>query len=392
MKAPVPPASVSAASGTVRPRNVTLDFFRGLALIVIFINHMPNNPWYWGTPSRYGVSDATEIFVFISGFVSALAYGRRLDRDWITGTGRVLYRCAQIYGAHLLMFVLMLLICLAGNASGIGPDYMRGLNLSYAYANWEETMARLMTLSYVPNYFDILPMYLVVMAMVPLMWALARLHKALMLIAPLALYAATWAFGWELMADAAINRPWYFNPLCWQLVFFTGFAFGGGYIPRPRWNWGIALPCIVLVLAAAPLEFQTTYRRDPFFMEVRGLLTPLLDKSHLGLLRLLHLLALAYLVTHLVASMPRLLTNWPARRVIQIGQQSLPIFIAAMCLSYICGMGLDYWGREVVPVALVNSAGLICLFVLACGLAYFNPKASSAHRTTVTACALRQAA
>lgn len=91
----------------VQPRNLHLDFFRGIALMIIFINHMPGNPWFWYTPSQFGLSDAADIFVFISGFTSAIVYGSCFERVglWL-GCVRILHRCGQIYAAHLASFFL----------------------------------------------------------------------------------------------------------------------------------------------------------------------------------------------------------------------------------------------------------------------------------------------
>gem|GEM_PF-3488749 len=49
-------------------RNIELDFFRGLALMVIFINHMPDNPWFWYYPSRFGLSDCRRSIRISVGF------------------------------------------------------------------------------------------------------------------------------------------------------------------------------------------------------------------------------------------------------------------------------------------------------------------------------------
>jgi hypothetical protein len=46
-------------------RDERLDFFRGLALVFIFLNHIPNNAVSWISSRNWGLSDATEIFVFV---------------------------------------------------------------------------------------------------------------------------------------------------------------------------------------------------------------------------------------------------------------------------------------------------------------------------------------
>lgn len=343
---------------------MALDFFRGLALIVIFINHMPYNPWYWGTPSRFGFSDATEIFVFVSGFVAALAYSRRFSLGFAQGCLRVAQRCVQVYFAHILMFGLLALACVLGNKSGIGPDYIRGLNLGYAFDNPGAALKGLLTLHYVPNYFDILPMYLVIMAMIPVMWGLSQYNRALALLAPVALYAAARHFGWELNAEVSAVRPWYFNPLCWQLLFFTGFAFAMNWLPRPRWNAALGFVCVLFLAAAAVIEYGATFFASAPLNEMRGVLAPYFDKSHFGLLRYAHFLSLAYVVSHAVAHLPHAFAALPFKLVAQLGRQSLAAFVTAMILSYTGGMALDYFGRDLTTVAIINIAGLVIFFAI----------------------------
>ena len=54
-------------------RLVEIDFFRGVALLVIFWDHLH---WFVGlsVPLRYGFSDMAATFIFLSGYVSGLVY------------------------------------------------------------------------------------------------------------------------------------------------------------------------------------------------------------------------------------------------------------------------------------------------------------------------------
>src|ERR1700752_5380844 len=71
-------AAVSAAGSK---RDLRLDFFRGLSLLFIFIDHIPNNFLSNVTLHSIAFSDAAEVFVFISGYAAALAYGRALRNN-----------------------------------------------------------------------------------------------------------------------------------------------------------------------------------------------------------------------------------------------------------------------------------------------------------------------
>lgn len=344
--------------------------------MVIFINHMPDNPWFWYTPSQYGLSDAADVFVFLSGFASALAYGRCFERAGLgLGIVRILHRCIQIYSAHLASFVLLALVCVMGNRWVPEMDDIQRLNIAYFFDSTQQALYDLFTLAYVPNYFDILPMYLVMMAWLPIFWVLSRLHVAVAMGCSLGLYWTTWQYGWELTADPATDRPWYFNPMNWQLMFFTGFAFGAGWLRISIKNGWLVGLCLSLVLLSIPLGHEAIYSQVLFWGELRAKLEPWMNKSHLGILRWLHFLALAYLMYRLSNWRPRWLTTALPRAIVTMGQQSLPIFLSSMVLSYGGAIVLDRLGRELpMGVALVNLGGMALLLVVGQVMAWLDTK------------------
>src|SRR6266851_9530121 len=88
-------------------RDLRLDLFRGIALWLIFLDHIPSNMVSWLTIRNYGFSDATEIFVFISGYTAAFVYGREMrERGTVVASARVLKRAWQVYVAHIFLFVI----------------------------------------------------------------------------------------------------------------------------------------------------------------------------------------------------------------------------------------------------------------------------------------------
>src|SRR5215467_9031782 len=91
------------------PRDLRLDLFRGLALWLIFLDHIPSNVVSWGTIRNFGFSDAAEIFIFISGYTAAFVYGRSMqERGFIVAGARILKRAWQIYVAHVFLFAIYL--------------------------------------------------------------------------------------------------------------------------------------------------------------------------------------------------------------------------------------------------------------------------------------------
>src|SRR5678816_2842388 len=103
MKSRTPPYPV------VTERDLRLDLFRGLALWLIFLDHIPSNAVSWVTIRNYGFSDATEIFVFISGYTAAFVYGRAMrERGFIIAGARILKRAWTVYIAHVFIFVIFM--------------------------------------------------------------------------------------------------------------------------------------------------------------------------------------------------------------------------------------------------------------------------------------------
>src|SRR5438445_13307719 len=72
------PAAPPITLPAVSERELRLDLFRGLALWLIFLDHLPNNILAWLTIRNYVFSATTEIFIFISGYTAAFVYGRAM--------------------------------------------------------------------------------------------------------------------------------------------------------------------------------------------------------------------------------------------------------------------------------------------------------------------------
>src|ERR1700716_4295105 len=105
--------AAAAAPAITRPaageRELRIDLFRGLALWLIFIDHLSPDILTWFTIRSYGFSDAAEIFIFISGYTAAFVYGRVMrESGFVIATARVMRRVWQIYVAHVfIVFVLL---------------------------------------------------------------------------------------------------------------------------------------------------------------------------------------------------------------------------------------------------------------------------------------------
>jgi len=352
------------------PRDPRLDFFRGIAMLIIFIAHVPENLWANYIPARFGWSDATEMFVFCSGFAAALAFGSTFHKaSFAYGTMRIGFRVWQIYVAHIAMFIFIatLVLAMTGLIGG-EHDYVRQLNLTWFFENPARALVGLFTLTYVPNYFDILPMYIGALVMVPAVMALSRIHPWAAMGFVAAVYASVHAFGLMLPAHPEhADIPWFFNPLAWQLLFFTGFAFALGWLPAPRISRPWVIAAAVFVVLSAPAANWDIAKDVELLRWVREVIWDLQEKTDFGLLRYLHFLALAYIAIAVVNPRIELLRGDWAKPIVTVGQNSLAVFLLSMGLSRVAGMALDQIGRSTPAVALVNIAGLAIIV----GFAYW---------------------
>ena len=357
-----------------KSRDLRLDFFRGVALLLIFIAHVPGNWFAQYRPGAFGLSDSADIFVFVSGSAAAFAYGSVFRRaGFVAGTGRVVRRFGQLYAGHLGLFFAVATVCVLGNRFlKTGIDYIGLLNLTYFFNHTQQALVGLFALTYVPNYFDILPMYMVALAILPAFMLLARLHVVIAALVSVSLYLAVPLFRLELSAEIAFDRPWFFNPFAWQLLFYTGFFLKAGWLkPPPSGRWLMVL-CALFLIASIPLSHYPTYSKIAWLDDLRERLEPFVSKTNLGILRWLHFLSLAYLSAALLRGREQLLEGRLAAPLVKTGQQSLPVFLTGMGLSYIAGMALDVLGRDILTTALVNALGIAGLILLAYVMAWFK--------------------
>ncbi len=379
MTSTAPTPVLDPASGGRRVRDPRLDVFRGIAMFIILIAHTPGNFWTLWIPARFGFSDATEIFVFCSGMASAIAFGRVFDMHGLgMGTARVAHRIWQVYWAHIGVFLATAMAMAWLTQSGLfEKNYINSLNLKWFFDDTVPQLIGFMTLTYVPNYFDILPMYIVLLAMMPLVMALHRVHPALVVVVLGALWLGANTDTLWLPAEPWTSREWFFNPFGWQLVFYTGFAFMRGWLPKPKVTKARVIIAALIVLAIVPFAYFRILNAVPELRAISNDIRFLTEKTDFGILRYVHFLALAYVAWALAGEGgARFIvtgTNTAARikkRVLavitKVGQQSLAVFMFSMFFARLMGVALDVMGRNAFTVSLVNLIGFAAII----GVAY----------------------
>ncbi|MEL6600659.1 MAG: OpgC domain-containing protein [Pseudomonadota bacterium] len=359
-------------------RDPRLDFFRGLAMFIILAAHTPGNVWTLWIPARFGFSDAADIFVFCSGLASAMAFGSIfLNKSWLLGTSRIGFRVWQVYWAHIGIFLVTAMLAFAIDHYDIGNSDRPYTHTPYVVPFFEQTgeaMLGLLTLTYVPGLFDILPMYLVILAMIPLLMLVYRsagfpgvvlAMGALWLCANIAGYAHQMGAEDRIGLSAAhlallqlgdalsfLNLPnnpfgegrWFFNPFGWQIIFFTGFAFGMKWLPAPPINRTLIWVAALYVLAVIPfawfkihggLYMPDSWALQDWIADTRAAFRFLWWKSDMGLARYVHFLAVAYLAFCAVgAGGRRLVTGFRAPRPLGPVGLTLAVIVLIVTIPY----------------------------------------------------------
>lgn len=262
---------------------------------MIFVDHMPGNIFENLTQRNFGFSDAAEAFVFLSGVSIALAYGAHFSVGERLRTARGLARRAlKLYGVHIGLSVIAMAIFFAGAAWARRPDLMDVHGRALFVDNPGLAALGLVSLGHQLGYFNILPLYMILILCVPALLWLAQIDLRLML--------GCSALVYGLVRFYALNLPswptpgvWFFDPFAWQFLFAIGVAVGlslrEGQPPPSRSLLAVAA---LIVAASALIVTHGFGGSQSLWQTLRDALD--LDKTQLGLVRLIHFLALAYLL------------------------------------------------------------------------------------------------
>ena len=274
-----------------------IDFWRGCVLCMIFVDHMPGNALENLTPRNFGFSDAAEAFVFLSGVSLAVAYGGRFFLGQRLQTLRGLAkRELKLYGAHIGLSLAGLIIFFAGAAWMGKPGLLEVHGRDLFVDNPGLGVLGLVSLGHQLGYFNILPLYIILIAFVPVLLWLAAIDRRAMLGASALVYALFRLSGWNIPSWPTPGA-WFFDPFAWQLLFAIGLAVGldlrNASVPRSRPLMVVAALIVAASGAVVTRGFGLGAHADGW-QSVREALD--LDKAQLGLVRLIHFLALAYLI------------------------------------------------------------------------------------------------
>jgi hypothetical protein len=335
-------------------REARVDVLRGIALLCIYVDHIPRDVLNAVTLRNFGFSDAAEMFVMLAGFASLMAYGRSFARDGaMKGLRKVFMRCARLWVFQVGMLVATIVIVWAWERHfNLEPHQMAPLLRGSVHQ-----IVRGMTLRSQPSNLNILPLYILLLSLFPLIYLGIRFSLGLTLLASAAVWVLTLIHPELNLTNTFDGNDWFFDPLSWQFIFVLGAALAvvmaknGGALPR--WPWLVALCWLFLGLSFLQVFPWTDWglpNLAPLTMEPP-------DKTHLAPLRLLHALALVYVALSWrgwTGTGGSFVQSW----IEACGKHSLEVFSLGTLLALVARLAFrtfdDGWPMQVV----INVVGL----------------------------------
>ena len=331
-----------------------IDFWRGYALISIFVNHIPGNFFERFQYRNLTLSDSAELFVFLAGWAMRLSI-ENPKRPMTTAAvvHKLWGRAFSIYVAQTFTTELAIFILAAGSVLLDAPFLLDWHNVGVVFHQPVEAHIGLVLLTYQLGYFNILPLYVVLMIVAPFIAILYRAFPAVVLPASVGLYLLTLELGWNI-PSWPLEGTWFFAPSAWQLIYVLGFLLAGqttdlGAFARRHM---LAIRMVSWPLLVGGVIIAST-RYFPDLFEVPSFsLFKIFDKTFMSPDRVLSVLAIIAVgggfFTWINKVFPAL-----GRFLSMFGRNSLNVFCAGSVLS-LCGqiVRFVYGGRIVTDLVL----------------------------------------
>jgi hypothetical protein len=345
-------------------RDTRIDVLRALALITIFINHVPGNYLEHLTLKNFGFSDSAEAFVLISGISVGLAYKTRFAvGQRIVASAKILRRAFTLYVAHVMTSVVTFAIFAGGALWFARPDLLSEINLRAVVDRTEQGLPSMVLLGHQFGYNNILSMYAVLMLMLPgMLWMHARNPVALLVASGLLwLAVGVWNIAPSNFLD---DGYWFLNPFSWQFLFAIGIVASSKAATTawPSKNAVLTGICWVYLAISLVWVIFSLWSIDTS-LGLPAVLTGF-DKTFLSAPRLLHVLALAYLVAT-IPRISRLFALPAAHPLTAVGRHGLAIFIFGTILAMIGQVLMFVTGKAPWFGTLYVAGGVGLLFAYA---------------------------
>ena len=350
-------------------RDLRLDFFRGLALIFIFVDHIPENILSYFTIQAIAFFDAAEVFIFISGYTAALVYGQTLvSQGTLYATARILGRAWQLYVAHIFLFVMFIAEVSYTVTTFNNPMYNDEMRVGDFLNEPHVAIVKALLLEFQPTFLDILPLYILLLVIFPVVLLGLRSRPLIVLVPSFLLYLLVQATDLPVPAYPE-GHVWYFNPLAWQFLFIAGAALGLPWRHERRWSrWARPVLPLAVSVVAAGLIIKLSWTIHGIWDPFPGLLLKELwpvNKNNLSLIRVIPFFAAVAVVVIVVPANAAVLRSSAAKPLVLCGQQSLEIFCLGILLSALGHFVLSEYDSAISIQLLVNLAGIVVMCLTA---------------------------
>jgi hypothetical protein len=346
-----------------REGDLRLSILLGIAAWFLFLDHIPHNAVSGLTLRNFGFSGATDLFVFVGGYIAAILYGKMmLERGFIVAATRIFRRVWQLYVAYVALFVIYINLIGYVARKTAAPEIIHEFNIAGILGHTIRTLIYGLLLQAKPLNLDVLQLFIVLMAFLPIVLFGMMRRPNLTVVGSIALYLAARQLDWNLSSFP--EGRWYFNPFSWQLLFVLGSWFA--LMGRTQMRIIRSLQDITILRFAALvyLLFALAVTMAGKFPQLgehipASVLNVFLpnDKENLAPYRVLHFLAMAFLFTLMVPRNWRGF-QWPVLQpIVKCGEEWLAVFCAGVFLSFAGHFVLITGPNSLAMHILVSIAG-----------------------------------
>ena len=139
---------------------------------------------------------------------------------------RIQGRALQVYVAQIMITEFAIAVLAAASLLCDAPFLLDWHNASAIFTDPVRAHLGLLALTHQLGYFNILPLYVVLMFIAPLVALAQRFAPWALLPVSFAIYAFALISGVNL-TTWPVEGTWFFNPLSWQFIYCLGFVLAG---------------------------------------------------------------------------------------------------------------------------------------------------------------------
>jgi len=347
------------------PRDLRIDFLRGLALLIIFSDHVSGSPIRKFMPTSLGFSDMAEVFVFLSGYLNGIVNRpAKTHAQFLQQMVKAIRRCLLIYVAILVVHVLTYMMY-AGvevfHIQGVRPITSLFLPINVQPDPWN-----IITLQCLIGKVNVLALYLPLLIFVPFVAELLRRYFVETLTASCQIHVAV-----QLWPDiVSLPQPWatsfFFNPLAWQFLFVLGMACS----IRPA-------PCKAFISKKTPVfMLALVFLIASCLMRINysASLLPGVWKHTLGPLRLIHFYWMLVVGRKLLHKDASFLTSSFVYPITLCGRHPLIVYCTGALSAIVGELSLTKQGISLVWIVIVNGLGWAACMLSAFVACWSKPK------------------